>query len=313
MRTRSSYRILALALLFAVTAGCTLPGAASPTQFTFPTPNLTHTAIFAAMQTPSATSPSGGVPPVPTSSATPVPQPTAAAGTLAPTATLGGVSRPNGSPVTAAFLSAAPTIDGTINEWTTTAYSIDQVVFGATAWTGANDASATYYIGWDTGNFYLAVRVRDEAHVQTNSGANLRYLYKGDDIEIQLDANLSGDFYATGLDSDDYQLGLTPGNFGTLSPQAYLWVPAALEGTRASVTVQARQITNGYELEARIPWTVFGITPAGGNRYGFAISASDNDLSGTATQQSMVSSVRNRRLLNPTTWGTLILEAPGGS
>src|SRR3989304_1762171 len=63
MRTRSSYRILALALLFAVTAGCTLPGAASPTQFTFPTPNLTHTAIFAAMQTPSATSPSGGVPP----------------------------------------------------------------------------------------------------------------------------------------------------------------------------------------------------------------------------------------------------------
>jgi hypothetical protein len=312
MRTRPALRILALALLVALAAACTLPGAASPTQFAFPTPNLTHTAIFAAILTPSATAPSAPTPLAPTTSGTP-PPPTSEAGTPAATATLGGASRPNGSPVTAAYLPSAPTIDGNISEWTSTAYAIDQIVFGAANWVGANDASATYYIGWDTGNLYLAVRVRDEAHVQINGGANLRYLYKGDDVEIQLDTNLSGDFYATSVDSDDYQLGFTPGNFGTLSPQAYLWIPAAQEGTRASVGVQVRQVTNGYELEARIPWTVFGISPAGGNRYGFAISASDNDLAGTATQQSMVSNVRNRRLLNPTTWGTLILEAPGGS
>jgi hypothetical protein len=215
--------------------------------------------------------------------------------------------------VTAAYLPTAPTIDGILNDWTTTAYAADQIVFGPSNWVGANDASATYYIGWDTGNLYLGVRVRDEAHVQINSGTNLRYLYKGDDVEIQIDANLSGDFTRTTADSDDYQLGLTPGNFGTITPQAYLWMPVALEGTRTSVTVQARQITGGYELEARVPWTVFSITPAGGNRYGFALSISDNDLTGTATQQSMVSSVGVRRLLNPTTWGTLVLEAPGGS
>jgi len=315
MRTPMSWRLLALALLIALTAGCTLPGVAAPTQFTFPTPNLTHTAIFAAMQTPSATAPPGGEPTATTgaSGETPVPSATTGAGTTAPTATLGGLSRPNGSPVTAAYLPTAPTIDGNISEWTTTAYSIDQIVFGASAWVGANDASGTYYIGWDTGNLYLAVRVRDEAHVQINSGANLRYLYKGDDVEIQLDANLSGDFNTTTLTSDDYQLGLTPGNFGSLTPQAYQWLPAAQEATRASVTVQVRQVTNGYELEARIPWSVFGITPAGGNRYGFAVSISDNDLAGTATQQSMVSNVGTRRLTNPTTWGTLILQAPGGS
>jgi hypothetical protein len=306
---------VALALFVALIAGCTLPGVASPTQFAFPTPNLTHTAIFAAMQTPSATAPSGAAPTATTGAAggTPVPSATITTGTAAPTATLGGVSRPNGSPVTAAYLPTAPTIDGNISEWTTTAYSIDQIVFGATNWVGANDASGTYYIGWDTGNLYLAVHVRDEAHVQINSGANLRYLYKGDDIEIQLDTNLSGDFYGTTLDSDDYQLGFTPGNFGSLTPQAYLWIPTSLEGVRTSVSVQVHQITNGYELEARIPWSVFGITPAGGNRYGFAISISDNDLAATATQQSMVSSVGTRRLTNPTTWGTLILEAPGGS
>jgi hypothetical protein len=291
-----------------MTAGCTLPGQASPTAFDFPTPNLTHTAIFSEMQTPSATAPVG-----PTATTAPPATATTAPGTLAPTATSGGLSRPNGTLVTAAYLPTAPTIDGILNDWTSASYTVDQIVFGATAWVGANDASATYYIGWDTGNLYLAVRVRDEAHVQINSGANLRYLYKGDDVEIQLDTNLSSDFTATSIDSDDYQLGLTPGNFGSITPQAYLWTPYALEGTRTSVTVQARQITNGYELEARIPWTVFGVTAAGGNRYGFALSISDNDLTGTATQQSMVSSVGTRRLLNPTTWGTLVLQAPGGS
>ncbi len=314
MRKSTIWRALAFVLSIALTAGCTLPGVAQPTQFVFPTPNLTHTAIFAAMLTPSATAPPGATVATATlgPGETPVPSATTGAGTTAPTATGGGGSRPNGSPVTAAYLPTAPTIDGNISDWTTTEYSINQIVFGAANWVGANDASGTYHIGWDTGNLYLAVRVRDEAHVQINGGTSLRYIYKGDDVEIQIDANLSGDFSATTLSSDDYQLGFTPGNFGSLTPQAYQWLPTSQEGARSTVTVQARQISNGYELEARIPWSLFGITPAGGNRYGFAISISDNDLVGTSTQQSMVSSVGTRRLTNPTTWGTLTLAEPGG-
>jgi hypothetical protein len=76
--------------------------------------------------------------------------------------------------------------------------------------------------------------------------------------------------------------------------------------------VKAKQAADGYALEAKIPWTVFGVTPTSGDKYGFAISISDDDQADTAVQQSMVSSVITRKLLNPTTWGTLIL-APGGA
>jgi hypothetical protein len=54
------------------------------------------------------------------------------------------------------------------------------------------------------------------------------------------------------------------------------------------------------------------VTPLAGGRYGFALSLSDNDVAGSSTFQSMVSSVDTRELTDPTTWGTLILEAPSG-
>jgi hypothetical protein len=57
-----------------------------------------------------------------------------------------------------------------------------------------------------------------------------------------------------------------------------------------------------------IPWTVFGVTAEAGDRFGFALSVSDNDLTGAPVQQSMVSNVSSRTLTNPTTWGTLILK-----
>jgi hypothetical protein len=40
---------------------------------------------------------------------------------------------------------------------------------------------------------------------------------------------------------------------------------------------------------------------------------SDDDKTGEAAQESLISSVGTRKLLNPTTWGTLELEPSGGS
>lgn len=294
-----------LMLTAAILAGCTLPGAASPTPFTFPTPNLTHTAMFASLGTPS--------PAPPTQPSVGTEAPTATLPiivTPAPSATLGALSsRPNGSPITAAYLTTAPTIDGSLGDWASASYAVNQVVFGTANWVGANDASAAFYLGWDTGNLYLGIHVVDERFVQNSTG---RYLYLGDDVEIQLDTNLAADYYLTVLDGDDYQLGLSAGNFGILAPEAYLWYPAALEGARSTVTVKAAAAADGYTLEARIPWTVFSVAPLGGSHFGFALSCSDNDLPATSRQQSMVSTVGTRMLTNPTTWGTLILEPPAG-
>lgn len=304
-------------------SGCTLPGAASPTPFTFPTPNLTHTAIFAATATEIEPPPT--LPPLEgTATATPLftiitatsdgtqptgnPEETSTQGpTLTPVPTSTD-RRPNGELITAAFLSTPPTIDGSLGEWTTTTYRAESILSYANyGWTGGSDLSADFLIGWDASYLYLGVRRFDDTFVQVSTG---RYMYRGDDVEIQLDLDLEGDYSSTLVSSDDYQIGLSPGNFSSLEPEAYRWFPSSVEGSLVSVDVKVEKSSNGYSLEARIPWTVFGHTPSENERFGFALSLSDNDLAGTSDWQSMVSTVSTRRVTDPTTWGTLMLEAP---
>ena len=61
-------------------------------------------------------------------------------------------------------------------------------------------------------------------------------------------------------------------------------------------------------MEASIPWSVLGVSPSKGMTLGFAISFSDNDKESENVQQSMVSSAKNRTLIDPTTWGLLNLK-----
>ena len=303
-------RTIAIGAALLVLVGCTLPGVSAPTPFTFPTPNLTHTAIFSELPTSTPVPPTLA-PLVPTGTATPSgPTPTTDPAATA-TANLTPIStdvRPNGSPVTADYLSAAPVIDGVLNEWSSTAYRAEETVPGAGLnWTGTSDVSATYYIGWDANALYIGVSRTDDTIVQISTGINM---YKGDDVEIHLDVDLPGDYSSLTMSADDYQMGLSAGNFGTLDEEAYLWFPRSLQAGLSTVEMKARSTTAGYDLEARIPWSVFGITPVEGDHFGFALSLSDNDLAGTAAWQSMVSSVSTRRVVNPTTWGTLILGSP---
>ncbi len=296
--TRRSISILALLALSA----CTLPGAASPTPFTFPTPNLTHTAIFAATTT--NTPPPPTLPPL----ESPTSLPATATELGAATATTG--PSPTQTPVpaeavTAAYLSAPPVIDGSLADWSTSVYSVDRPLsYASTGWTGTADLSARYQLGWDVNYLYLAVERFDDLFAQVSTG---RYLYRGDDVEIQFDADLAGDQSSTSLSSDDYQIGLSPGNFGSRAPEAYLWYPRSREGALSSVNVKASQQGQGYILEARIPWTILNVTPKENDQFGFVLALSDNDQAGVAAWQSMIASVTGRRLADPTTWGSLVL------
>jgi hypothetical protein len=296
--TRRSISILALLALSA----CTLPGAASPTPFTFPTPNLTHTAIFAATAT--NTPPPPTLPPL----ESPTSLPATATELGAATATTG--PSPTQTPVpaeavTAAYLSAPPVIDGSLADWSTSVYSVDRPLsYASTGWTGTADLSARYQLGWDVNYLYLAVERFDDLFAQVSTG---RYLYRGDDVEIQFDADLAGDQSSTSLSSDDYQIGLSPGNFGSRAPEAYLWYPRSREGALSSVNVKASQQGQGYILEARIPWTILNVTPKENDQFGFVLALSDNDQAGVAAWQSMIASVTGRRLADPTTWGSLVL------
>jgi hypothetical protein len=339
MMNRKTRAVLVVAALIMAQLACNFPGqtGAAPQ---LPGPNQTLTALFAVSPATSATPtlppivtatppggailftatpPSGAPPSLPTSTNTPaaaiVFTPTTAP-TIAPTKTYTPMvvntptyapvpaTRPNGS-VVAKYLNTPPTIDGDWSEWKdlTTEYPMNHVVWGAANWTGENDLSGSFHIGWDNNNLYIAVKIRDDRYVQNQKQA---MMYQGDSIEVLLDTVLQGDYYYNVLSPDDYQLGLSPGNPDTNgTKEAYRWFPSNLAGSLSNVAIASRTESGLYRLEAAIPWSDFGMTPANGAHYGFALSANDNDDPNVNAQQSMISNVATRYLANPTTWGDI--------
>jgi len=206
----------------------------------------------------------------------------------------------------ASSLSTPPNIDGPWDEWTTTQYPLKNVVFGAANWSGASDLQASYRVGWDSHYLYLAVKVIDDIYVQNATGANL---YKGDGIEVLLSTSPNADSSSLGLTAADYQIGISPGRPGIgQNLEAYLWYPQAKAGSLSNVAIGAVPMTNGYRIEFAIPWSVFGISPAKGQVFGFSVSASDNDNQTQDVQQTLISSASHRVLTDPTTWGLLTLK-----
>ncbi len=283
---------------------CTAPLALNGT----PTPDLTLTALFAEVPTWIPTVAGGTLPPPPltvhpatsTPGATPTPVPPA--GPLHPTAV-----------VWALPFAGEPAIDAAFDDWPAQSwYTAAEVIYGAAQWSGLEDASATFAVGWNADALFLAVRVTDDVYVQQAAGFRL---FQGDALEIVFDGDLFGDFDVTAMNADDVHLGLSPG-FGQPGQrtEAYLWFPEALRGPRTTaVRIAARPTPEGYAVEARVPWEVLLVEPQAGGYYGFALRISDNDAVGQTEQQSMVSNVPLPHIYNnPTTWGNLYLQPGAG-
>lgn len=307
-------------LVLVLLVGCNLPVNPTPTQPVLPTAKVTAqppsatvpvvviTATLPPMWTATSAPPTATeVPPTatePPPTATQVP-PTATRTLPPPTATKPPV-RP-GTIVNAIYYATPPVIDGDWNDHPGKEYAAEVVVFGRANWIDRDDLVGSFRLGWDKTYLYLAVKVRDDEYVQNASG---ELLFKGDSLEVILDTDLLGDFYTNVLSPDDYQLGISPGKpTVNISPQAYRWLPASKKGLVTGVKIKSiRDNSTGItRIEVAIPWTVFNITPELYDRFGFALSVSDNDDPLQNIQQSMVSSAKGRVLTNPTTWGELIL------
>ncbi len=205
----------------------------------------------------------------------------------------------------AAYMDTPPVLDGSWAEWDSTAYPATAIVYGANQWAGGDDLEASFRVGWDEDYLYLAVKVKDDIYAQNAKKSNM---YLGDSLELLLDTDLYSDFYANQLSYDDYQLGISPGRPDPSGiREAYLWFPTSVVGSRTEVQIGSMRADGATRVEAAIPWSLFEIDPYSGQHFGFALSASDNDNPADNQQQSMVSSAANRRLLNPTTWGEIVL------
>ena len=313
-------------ILVLILAGCNIPGLrTNPTPILFPTPNYTMTALFSVdVQDPTATplvvvvtqSESTQIPTqeptaLPTATMQPptntpivvtaTPQSTA---TSLPTATNTPVVR-TGNWVTASYLNTAPNLDSVWDEWNTTKYPAKYVAYGSGEWKNSDDLEGSFRIGWDNNYLYVAVKVLDDQYVQNATGQDL---YKGDSIEILLDTNLYGDLNSNSLSSDDYQIGISPGKNGIDGiKEGYLWFPSSKAGGISGIKIGSSKGDGVYRVEMAIPWSTFGISPSSGQQYGFGLSISDNDNESSNVQQSMVSNLSNRSLVNPTIWTVLTL------
>lgn len=242
-----------------------------------------------------------------TSSAGVTATPTTTSATATPQAQRTG----NGGALLIPRCGGAVTVDGNDTDWqgfgaNVTSFSLMTNTFKPENWSGLDDSSALVTACWDDDALHLFIEVTDDALVQTQSGLSQ---WKGDEIEILFDRDLSRDYSIATWDADDFQLGLSPGNFSSVDPGAVMFHPT--EKTDIDVDLTAiRPIGGGgsYFIEASIAWSVFAVTPSEGASYGFCAAISDNDLPGQAVQQSMTSHCLRLKVTDPTTWVTLTLD-----
>ncbi len=271
-----------------------------------PTVTPTRTAMAPLEGNPAPqTAPPTAAPPATTAPSSPLPPQPTATPTAVPSATPRPSLRP-GPQLVAYTLRQPVLVDGDLADWPAGLpwYDITQVTYGHAYYSGPHDLSGRLRVAWDQDYLYLAWEVIDDVFVQTQRGA---YLYEGDSVEILVDTNLAYDFYTRYLDFDDYQIGFSPGNPPGQNPEAWMWYPQSLAGPVLGARVAAQATNTGYTVEVALPWHRLNLVPFPGLDVGFAASISDNDLPGSALQQSLASTSPFRHLTDPTTWGELLL------
>jgi len=291
------WALLAAATLLAASAVVILSFVAQRARRAPPTAPVTQLAPTAAMASSASSEPTGaGALPLatrrPARVVTPVPQPTPL-----PTPP----ERPLAPVWAIPRLDAPPLLDGRLDEWSGPALQIDNIVFGHGFWHGPEDLSAHAYGGWTADALYLAVRVVDDVFSQPASGAQL---HLGDSVELQLDVDLTGDWDSAEYNDDDWQIGISPGDFAARPPEAFVWRPFV--GPAEGVRVASQRLADGYTLEIELPWALVGFDPLRTAGLGLALNVSDNDDPRPA-QLTMISSAPARSWSDPRTFGTLVL------
>lgn len=232
--------------------------------------------------------------------------------TPAPTATTAPIILPEGPNGPNAFAALRDRerkikVDGNLNDWEgIAAVPVTNAVFGAERWAGLTDLSGRAWFAWDEENLYLAVDRIDDTFVQNTEGFEL---YRGDAVELWVDADLLGDRDVAEANGDDFQIAFSPGDFDRRRPEGVIYLPVRDEGRNNQLQVRAIPTGAGanYALEARIPWALLGVQPSDGLELGYVVGLNDNDEATISEQQTQVTTSREAPFARPQTFGTLIL------
>ncbi len=232
---------------------------------------------------------------------------------------VGGPSRPTPAPTVMSprpfekdiHSISAIAIDGKLDDWPATPdFVLDdqsQLAYSLTlkSWGGPQDLSASAWVGWSTDGLYFAFDVVDDVHVQPKADSDI---WHGDYMELQFDTLLEKDYTNPGMNDDDYQIGLSLGDFDKVPPVAYAWFNGPdSAGPVKSIQMAYTQTEAGYILEVFIPVEALkGIVLTEGATFGMNISPSDTDNAGEG-QKAMLSTSSIRTYADPRTFGKIVL------
>ena len=151
---------------------------------------------------------------------------------------------------------------------------------------------------------YFAVKVVDDIHVQKSADQDM---WHGDYVEWQFDTQLEKDRDRKSMNSDDYQIGVSVGDFASVAPLAYVWFNGPDAAGTINFTQAQVQTPDGYILEIFIPADLLkGITLAEKAIFGMNVSLSDAD-DPSLGQKVMLSTSSTRTYADPTTFGAITL------
>jgi hypothetical protein len=202
------------------------------------------------------------------------------------------------------------TVDGNLGDWKSgpfmTLSAEDRIVYrvSSDAWKGPSDFSAKLYAGWEEGSLLLAAEITDNMISQDATGAGL---WAGDYLELQFDAAFADDYSNTVLTNDDFQLGISPGNFGSVPKDLVVFAGEIDEAKKSLIQYAIRETPAGYIVELRIPSGVMkNLDFQKGAVFGMNMNPSDCDGK-SQPQKLMMSTSPMRTRTNPTTYGKITL------
>jgi hypothetical protein len=109
------------------------------------------------------------------------------------------------------------------------------------------------------------------------------------------------------MNSDDYQIGVSAGDFATVAPLAYAWFNGPDAAGVLNIQQAQVQTADGYILETFFPKDLLkGIMLAEKAIFGMNISLSDAD-DASLGQKAMLSTSSTRTYADPTTFGAITL------
>jgi len=221
-------------------------------------------------------------------------------------------SSENGPDLLATRLETPLTMDGDLSDWGSDwlcadVDQADQIIYGDPAtWTGPDDLSGHVCYAWDDTSLYIGFVIVDDAIVQSYSGGDL---WRGDHVELWFDTQLQLDFDSDQNSDDDFQVGISPGDFDQVPPDLVIWTPARLPDSYTSVEFAVLRTENGYSAEIRFPVEILsGLRLAAEHAIGASFDPSDTDTPDGTDQETMLSTAHASQWGVPTLWNNLILQ-----